>query len=177
MHIISFLLTSPKKPLKKKTIILRNYTADIGCNIYCTMVLLYYTVVHSRFLPHAVNCGQFCFWSCQSVTARSKLRKVPFLALSDFFIFLFVHQIPREPLNWFAPNWRRRRVWSFARTSLNAKVKGQRSRSPGKISSLLEMHCNAFAANNVMHAADWTIPSLPGVTEMHSGGLHAVYVW
>ena len=87
MHI-SFLLTSSKKPLKKKTIILRNYTADTGYNIYCTMVLLYYTVVHSRFLPHAVNCGRFCFWSRQSATARSKLRKVPFLALSDFFHFL-----------------------------------------------------------------------------------------
>jgi len=33
------------------------------------------------FLPHAVNRGRFCFWRRQSVS------------------FLFVYQIPREPLN------------------------------------------------------------------------------
>jgi len=43
------------------------------------------------------------------VTACSKVRKVLFLALSDFFI-LFVNQIPREPLNGFAPNSQGRRV-------------------------------------------------------------------
>jgi len=37
----------------------------------------------------------------------------------------------QEPLNGFAPNSHGRRVWSFARTSLNVKVKGQMSRSPG----------------------------------------------
>jgi len=49
----------------------------------------------------------------------------------DFFVCLFVYEISREPLNGFAPNSRRRRVWYLARKSLNVKVKGQRSRSPG----------------------------------------------
>ena len=42
-----------------------------------------------------------------------------------------MYEISREPLNGFAPNSRRRRVWYLARMSLNVKVKGQRSRSPG----------------------------------------------
>jgi len=49
------------------------------------------------------------------------------LFLDDFglsVIFLFVHQISLVPLNGFAPNSQRRRVWSFAWTSLNVKVKG-----------------------------------------------------
>ena len=37
----------------------------------------------------------------------------------------------QELLNGFAPNSYGRRVWSFARTSRNVKVKSQRSRSPG----------------------------------------------
>jgi len=39
------------------------------------------------------------------LTVRSKLRKVLFLALSDFFVcFLFVNHICLERLNEFAPN-------------------------------------------------------------------------
>ena len=37
----------------------------------------------------------------------------------------------REPLNGFAQNSHGRRVWSLSRKSLNVKVGGQRSRSPG----------------------------------------------
>ena len=46
-------------------------------------------------------------------TTHSKLRKVLFLALSDFFVcFLVVNQISLERLNGFAPNSQGRRVWS-----------------------------------------------------------------
>jgi len=38
---------------------------------------------------------------------------------------LVVYEVSREPLNGFAPNSHRRRVWSLARTSLNVKIKGQ----------------------------------------------------
>jgi len=68
------------------------------------------------------------------ITGRSKLRKVLFLAPSV--TSLFVSQISRESLNGFAPNSQERRVWSLARTSLKVKVKGQRSRSQGRKSSL-----------------------------------------
>jgi len=44
---------------------------------------------------------------------------------------VFVYEISRETLNGFAPNSLGRRVWFLARTSLNVKIKGQRSRSPG----------------------------------------------
>jgi len=46
------------------------------------------------------------------------------------------HKILLEPQNGFAPNSRGRRVWSVARKSLNVKVKGQRSRSPGTENAL-----------------------------------------
>ena len=44
------------------------------------------------------------------------------------FLRLVFHNGWQEPLNGFAPNSHGRRVWSFARTSLNVKVKGQRSK-------------------------------------------------
>ena len=65
----------------------------------------------SYLLLHAVNCVRFCFW--HSAT------------------FLFVYEIYREPLEGYASNSQGRRVWSLARKSLNVKVKGQKSRSPG----------------------------------------------
>jgi len=82
------------------------------------------------------------------ITARSKLRNVLFLAVSVTFLiaFLFVNQISRKRLNRFAPNTKERRIWSLSLAcvlsclnkrilidwlSLNVKVKGQRSRSPG----------------------------------------------
>jgi len=54
-----------------------------------------------------VNCRRFCFWHRRSV------------------VFLFVYEISLEPLSAFAPSSHGRRVWSFARTSLKVKVKGQ----------------------------------------------------
>ena len=42
--------------------------------------------------------------------------------------FLFVCEIYREPLSGFAPNSQGRRVWYLAQTSLNVKVKDQRSK-------------------------------------------------
>ena len=79
------------------------------------------------------------------------------------FVCLFVNQISLEPLNGFAPNSHGRRVSSLARTNLNVKVKGHRSRSPGTKRAVhfhhprqrrngpccCMMHCNALAANNV----------------------------
>jgi len=82
------------------------------------------------------------------ISARSELRKVLFLALSV--TFLFVYEIYQEPLNGFAPN-SQGSVWSLARTSLNVKVKGQRSRSSGPktgfsadISRIAELICDKF---------------------------------
>jgi len=68
-------------------------------------------VLYSYLLPHAVNCGRFCFW-----------RRL---------CSLFVYEISREPLNGFAPNSQERRIWSLARRNSKVRVKGQRSRSPG----------------------------------------------
>ena len=62
------------------------------------------------FLPHAVNCGRFCFWRRQSV------------------VFCLSRNIP---LNGFAPDSYGRRAWPLARVCLKVKVKSQRSRSPG----------------------------------------------
>jgi len=70
----------------------------------------------------------------------------------------------QEPLNGFAPNSHRWRVWSFARTSCNVKVKGQchqgqktpvHSNTPG-----VWTEWKASVADNVAQAADATIRSL-----------------
>jgi len=58
------------------------------------------------------------------ITTHSELQKVLFLAPSVCG-FLFLHEISTEPLNGFAPNSHRRRVWSLAWMSLKVKVKGQ----------------------------------------------------
>jgi len=71
------------------------------------------------------------------------------------FFILFVNQIYWELLNGFAPNSQGRRVWSLAWTSLNVKIRGQRSRSPGT---------NFLPVEN-------------GVMRVHSCGLRVVYVW
>jgi len=70
-------------------------------------------------------------------------------------------------MNGFAPNSQGRRVWSFAHTSLNVKVKGQRSRSPGTKNALCTPNIpavltelNAVVADNVAQAANATSPSL-----------------
>jgi len=67
-------------------------------------------------------------YSASVVTARSELRKV---LLFGAVTFLFVYEISREPLNGFRPNSLEKRAWSLAWSSMNAKVKGQRSRSSG----------------------------------------------
>ena len=58
------------------------------------------------------------------ITAPSELRKVLFLA-PLVYGFLFVYEISREPLNGFARNSQRKRVWSIARTCLKVNVKGK----------------------------------------------------
>ena len=74
------------------------------------------------------------------ITACSGLHKVPILALS--LTFLFVYEISHELLNGFAPNSHGRLVWSLAQTSLNVKVKVTSDKFPPP----LKMHCNALAA-------------------------------
>jgi len=64
-------------------------------------------------------------------------------------IIIVIYELPREPLNGFAPNSHRSRIWSLARTRLKVKVKGQRSRSPGTKTAFFDPF----------------------------GGLRAVYVW
>ena len=58
------------------------------------------------------------------ITAPSELRKVLFLA-PLVYGFLFVYEISREPLNGFARNSQRKRVWSLDRASLKVKIKGK----------------------------------------------------
>jgi len=95
-----------------------------------------------------------------------------FNAVCDFLVFLFVNQISREPLNGFAPNSKRRRVWSLARKGLNVKVKGQGPQ--GQKRAVHSYHPGSDemerAGCKQRHsAADGTIPSLPGVTSAVCG--------
>jgi len=63
-----------------------------------------------------------------------------------------------ETAKGFAPNSKRRRIWSLARTSFNVKVKGQGHQ--GQKRSLHSHHHPAATEWNA--AADETVPSLPG---------------
>jgi len=74
------------------------------------------------------------------ITACSELRKVLFLALSDF----FAYEISLEPLNGFAPNSQGIHVWSLVRMSLNVKVKGQGTRDKKWHFSAFSMACVQF---------------------------------
>jgi len=67
----------------------------------------------------------------------------------------------------FAPNSHGRSVWFFTHTSLNIKVKGQRSRSPGTKNALCSPNTpavltewNVLVADNVAQAANATSRSL-----------------
>jgi len=90
--------------------------------------------------------------------------KVLFLVLSVTFLVvcLFVPQISGEWLNRFVPNSHGRRVWSLTQMSLNVKVKGQRSRSPGTKNALNTLITPREHTNGMCAAADGAIPSLPG---------------
>jgi len=59
-----------------------------------------------------------------------------------------IRQMMAGTANGFAPNSHGRRVWSFARTSWNVKVKTQKSRSP---------ETNGLVADNVAQAAGASI--------------------
>jgi len=83
------------------------------------------------------------------------MRKVLFLALSVW--FLFVYEISREPQNGFAPNSHERRVWSLARMSLKVKVKGQGSRSWGT-----KRHFRPFRRPGCGLRSFWRLASLLG---------------
>ena len=82
----------------------------------------------------------------------------------------------QEPLNGFAPNLHGRRVWSFARTTLNVKLKSQRSRPPYRDQNVLCTHnsdntpavwtgWNALVADNVAQAANATSRLLQRVSK------------
>jgi len=90
------------------------------------------TKVSARAL-HGIDVKRFSVFTARFCVfiARSELRKVLLLVPSVCGLFVCVYEISREPLNGLAPNSHRRRLWSFARTSLKVKVKGQRSKSPG----------------------------------------------
>ena len=66
-------------------------------------------------------------WPYSGIEMRLLLHaiKVLFLVRSVTFLFFFVCEISREPVNEFAPDSQGRRVWSLAWTSLNVKLKGQ----------------------------------------------------
>jgi len=77
------------------------------------------------------------------------------------FLGLVFHNGWQEPLNGFAPNSHGRRAWSFAWTTLNVKVKSQRSRSPGTKNTLCTHNTptvwtewNALIADNAAQAAN-----------------------
>ena len=108
-------------------------------------IILIYSAHHTCFMHtlHYLKCP-----NCTVFTTCSELRKVLFLALSVTFC-LFVNQISHEPLNGFVPNSQGRCVWSLARTSLNVKVKGQRSRSPWTKSAVQSRHPPA--------ATEWSV--------------------
>jgi len=106
-----------------------------------------------------VNCVRFCFW------------RRPWL-------FLFVYEISSETLNTFAPNSQRRRVWSLSRTSLNVKVKGQRSRLPGtKKRGFRRPACGLCFGKNtfaVVFGGIWNMSALLNGFAPNSQGRH---VW
>jgi len=112
----------------------------------------------------------------------SKLRKVLFVALSV--TFLFVYEIPREPLNGFAPNSQGRRVWSLAHKVVNVKVKGQRSKVKGEgdhrqkrgfLRIFWEL-LNGFAP--ISHGRHvWSLAWTSLKVKVDFGGLRAIYVW
>ena len=110
-----------------------------------------------HYCTHAVNCVRSCFWRCLSVT------------------FLFVHEISREPLNGFAPNSQGRRVWYLAPMCLNAKVKGQRARSPGtkkRPFSALSASCVRFIFGKTSLALVISLCLIPNIGEIKITILH-----
>jgi len=81
---------------------------------------------NDTYLPHAVNCGRFCFWRRQ------------------FVVFCFVYKISWEPLNRFVPNSHGRCVWCLARTRLKIKVRGHGHQGQKRHFSALSAACLRF---------------------------------
>jgi len=94
-------------------------------NTHLTFFITTWAVV-AWLLPHAVNCGRFCFWCRQSV------------------VFLCVWNISGKPLKGFVPNSQERCVWSLARTSLKVKVKVKVSRNKKRHFSAPSAACMQF---------------------------------
>ena len=93
-----------------------NWRLSLSSNLNLTVFkrdLLVVRIIVRYFFGYFYSTQvKFCFQRC----------------LTLFCFCLFVNQISREPLNGFATNSQGRRVWSLARTSLNVKVKGQKSK-------------------------------------------------
>jgi len=91
-----------------------------------------------------------------------------------------VPQIYPERLNGFAPNSQGRRVWSLARTSLNVKVDGQRSRSPGT-KNALSAAVTSRQRTNGMRSLQTECAAVDGTIAPLLGGdfvvLRAVCIW
>jgi len=71
------------------------------------------TCLYRQTFPPYMYVPLFCFWRRQSV------------------VFLFLYEISPEPLNRFAPNSHRRRVWSVAWTNLKLKGQGHQGQKNG----------------------------------------------
>jgi len=81
------------------------------------------------------------------ITARNELRKVLFFwrrQSPSLWGFLFVYEIYQKPLNRFAPNSQRRRVWSLDRASLKVRVKVQGHHGQKRHFSTLSVACVRF---------------------------------
>jgi len=91
-------------------------------------------------LPHAVNCGEFCYWRRQSVV-----------------FVLFVYEISREQLNECVPNSHGRRVWSLAQMNLKVKVKrqGHQGQKNGIFGPLTA--CMRFMCGKISSASSFTL--------------------
>ena len=105
-----------------------------------------------------MTAGTAC-WTTALITARSELRKVPFLALSV--TFCLCESDISGTAGLICAKFTGKTCWSLARMSLNVKVKTQghqgqkravhshhpRQRTNGPFCCMT--HCNALATNNV----------------------------
>ena len=100
----------------------------------------------------------FHWWRSGNITRTQYVSE--YMLVLALCLVLFVNQISWKLRNGFASNSLERRVWSLAQMSLNAKVKGQRSRSPGtKMSYTLPSAPAATEWSNLLHIARYNVLS------------------
>jgi len=106
-----------------------------------------------------VGRPQLPWWPVWLEQLLQHASKVLFLAPSVTFVFFVCESNTLEMAEWICAKFTGKtgHVWSLARTSVNVKVKGQRSRSPGTKNTMHSHHppaateWNTLAANNVTH--------------------------